>query len=202
MIFGSLLYEIITNIFSAILKHHIVAHTVCSCAIVGNATTHNVVGEILSLQRSDDDKLLFENSAKIVKTDIVGTNGVVHLIDVVVMPDSALYVSQALKNENFTKFQSLIDKAELTEDIDSFKNITLFAPSDEAFDDPKTVKLLEEIKDDKEKLKELVLYHTTEGKLESCNMNNNALLKTKNNEKTLRLNLYSTVSKLLFENCA
>lgn len=70
------------------MKHHIVAHTVCSSAIIGNATTHNVDGELLNLQRTDEDALYFENDAKIVKTDILGTNGVIHLIDVVVIPDS------------------------------------------------------------------------------------------------------------------
>lgn len=74
------------------------------------------------------------------------------------------------------------------------KNITVFAPSNEAFSTPETTKLLDEIKDDKDKLKELVLYHTVQGRLESCDMNNNALLKTNNNDKILRLNLYSTVS--------
>ncbi|KAF2893756.1 hypothetical protein ILUMI_12419 [Ignelater luminosus] len=178
---------------STILKHHIVAHTVCSSAIIGNATTHNVDGELLNLQRTDEDVLYFENNAKIVKTDILGTNGVIHLIDVVVIPDSALYIGQALKSENLTKFQDIIEKAGLADEIDSMKNVTVFAPSNEAFSNPETTKLLDEIKDDKDKLKELVLYHTVQGRLESCDMNNNALLKTNNNDKILRLNLYSTL---------
>ncbi|KAK5646943.1 hypothetical protein RI129_005407 [Pyrocoelia pectoralis] len=175
-----------------IIKHHIVAHTVCSSAIMGNATTHSVDGQLLNLQRTDDDVLLFEGKAKIIKTDIMGTNGVVHLIDTVVVPESALYISQSLKNENFTKFQALLDQVGLTDEIDSMKNVTVFAPSDEAFKNPKAVKYIENLQENKEKLREMVMYHIVEGHLESCDMNNNVMLKSKDNQN-VRLNLYSTL---------
>ncbi|XP_031358607.1 transforming growth factor-beta-induced protein ig-h3-like, partial [Photinus pyralis] len=178
---------------ATIIKHHIVAHTVCSSAIIGNATTHSVDGQLLNLQRRDDDVLLFESNAKIVKTDIMGTNGVIHLIDTLVVPESALYISQSLKNENFTKFQALLDQVGLTDELDSMKNITVFAPSDAAFENPKALKYIESLQENKEKLKEMVMYHVVEGHLESCDMNNNVMLKTKQNENSVRLNLYSTL---------
>ena len=73
----------------------------------------------------------------------------------------------------------------------------MFAPSNEAFEDPKVAKLLDEIKGDREKLRDLILYHTLPGQLQSCDMNNNAVLKTNDHDKELRLNLYSTVSIVL-----
>ncbi|KAF5277770.1 hypothetical protein FQR65_LT03750 [Abscondita terminalis] len=176
-----------------ILKHHVVAHTVCSSAIVGNATTHSVDGELLNLQRTDEDVLLFEDKAKIIKTDIMGTNGVIHLIDAVIVPESALYITQSLKKENFTKFQALLEKVGLSDELDGYKNVTVFAPSDAAFTEPKSARYLEKIKDDKEKLREIVMYHIVDGQTESCDMNNNVLLKSRDNQNTLRLNLYSTL---------
>ncbi|XP_044266983.1 transforming growth factor-beta-induced protein ig-h3 [Tribolium madens] len=177
----------------SILKHHVTAHTVCSAAIMGNATTHNIEGEILNLERTSDDQLILEEKAKMVETDIMAINGVIHLIDTVLIPDSALHINAALKNENLTKFSELIEQAGFVEDIDNLNNATVFAPSNEAFEDPKVVKLLEEIKGDKEKLRDLILYHTLTGQLQSCDMNNNALLKTNDHDKELRLNLYSTL---------
>lgn len=82
----------IWNVFLGILKHHFTAHTVCSSAIIGNATTHNVEGEILNMERTSDDDLIFEGKAKIVERDIVATNGVIHLIDVVIIPDSGKFI--------------------------------------------------------------------------------------------------------------
>lgn len=101
-----------------------------------------------------------------------------------------------MKSQNFTKFQSLVEQAGLAEELDSLLNATVFAPSDEAFENPETKKYLEEIKDDKEKLKEVVMYHTIHGEMQSEKMNNNEILKSYLNEMPLRLNLYSTVSKL------
>ncbi|KAF5281283.1 hypothetical protein FQA39_LY05169 [Lamprigera yunnana] len=176
-----------------ILKHHIVAHTVCSCAIVGNATTHSADGQLLNLQRTDEDVVFFENEAKLIKTDIMGSNGVLHLVDLVTVPDSALYITQSLKNDNFTKFQEILDKIGLSDELDGYKNVTVFAPSDKAFSDPKSAQYLEKIQDDDDKLKELVMYHVVDGQMESCDMNNNVLLKTKDGLNNLRLNLYSTL---------
>lgn len=79
---------LIVCVFKGVLKHHFTAHTICSSAIIGNATTHNVEGEILNMERTPDDELIFEGKAKIVKPDIVATNGVIHLIDQVIIPDS------------------------------------------------------------------------------------------------------------------
>ncbi|KAL3283362.1 hypothetical protein HHI36_006510, partial [Cryptolaemus montrouzieri] len=177
----------------SIISHHVTAHTVCSIAIIGNSTTHNVEGEVLNMERKNDDQLIFENKAKIIKTDIMGTNGVVHLIDTIVIPESALFINDALKKEKLTKFQQLIEKAELTDEINDLKNATVFAPSDDAFEKEKGKKILEEIGDDKEKLRELIRYHTVQGKVQSCDMNNNAILKSLDQDKPLRVNLYSTL---------
>lgn len=76
---------------ASILKHHFTAHTVCSSAIIGNATTHNVEGELLNLERTVDDELIFEDKARITEPDIVASNGVIHLIDEIVIPDSGKF---------------------------------------------------------------------------------------------------------------
>lgn len=179
---------------SSILKHHITAHTVCSSAIIGNATTHNVEGDTLNLERTADDALLFEGKAKIVDTDIIATDGVIHLIDTVVMPDSALDVANILKTQNLTKFAELIERAGLKEEFANLNNVTVFAPTDKAFERPEYKKMLEEIGDDAERLQEIVKYHTVKGEVGSCDFNNNHKLVTYDNEKELRMNLYSTVS--------
>lgn len=109
---------------------------------------------------------------------------------------TAQHINQALKTQNFTKFQSLVEQAGLAEELDSLANATVFAPSDEAFENAETKKYLEEIKDDQEKLKEVVMYHAVQGQMQSGEMNNNEILKSYFNEMPLRLNLYSTVSVL------
>lgn len=106
----------------------------------------------------------------------------------------AQHINQALKIQNFTKFEQLVREAGMADELDSLVNATVFAPSDDAFENAETKKLLEEIKGDTEKLKEVVMYHTVRGQLQSLEMNNNAILDSNFNSTPLRLNLYSTVS--------
>lgn len=178
---------------AGIFKYHIVEHTICSKAIIGNATTHNIEGEVLNLERNTDDELKLEDKARITDTDIMATNGVIHLIDTIIIPESAQHINQALKSQNFTKFEELVQQAGLAETLDSLENATVFAPSDRAFTRPETQKLLEEIKGDKERLKEVVMYHTIQGQMLSDDMTNNNILKSSLNDLPLRLNLYSTL---------
>ncbi|XP_076270718.1 midline fasciclin [Rhynchophorus ferrugineus] len=178
---------------SNILKHHIVAHTVCSSAIIGNATTHNVEGINLNMERTLDDELIFEGTAKIIESDIIGTNGVVHLIDSLVIPESGQYIGNVLKSHKFNKFQELVEKAGLTDELNNFDNATVFVPADKAFENTQAQKFLENIGDDQEKLKELIRYHIIDGEIQSCDMSNNMRIPTKDNGEELRVNLYSTV---------
>ncbi|CAH1994625.1 unnamed protein product [Acanthoscelides obtectus] len=176
---------------ASILKHHFTAHTICSKAIVGNATTHNVQGDLLNLERTDDDEVLFEGKAKIVEADIIATNGVIHLIDQVIIPDSGLSIGSVLNHQNFTKFQEMIEKAGMKEEVNSLQNATAFVPPDRVFESPEAQKILEEANPDK--LKEIVRYHFVQGLLPSGDMNNNVMLASKDNELPLRINLYSTL---------
>lgn len=46
----------------------------------------------MNLERKDDDQVYIEGSAKLEMSDIMGTNGVIHLIDSVLIPDSGMYM--------------------------------------------------------------------------------------------------------------
>lgn len=147
----------------------------------------------MNLERTIDDELKLEDKAKITDTDIMATNGVIHLIDTIIIPSSAQHINQALKTQNFTKFEKLVQEAGLADVLDSLGNATVFAPSDRAFERPETQKMLEELKGDKERLKEVILYHTIDGQLQSSDMINNNIFRSGLDGLPLRLNLYSTL---------
>lgn len=94
---------------SGIFKHLIVEHTVCSSAIIGNATTHNIDGELIDLERKSDDQLLVDGKAKIVEADIIATNGVVHLLDTIIIPESgtSYLVAFCFATSRYTKHKSI-----------------------------------------------------------------------------------------------
>lgn len=79
------------NYFSDILKYHIIPHTVCSSAIIGNVSTHNMDGEEFMMVRNDEDRLFINNDVEIIKPDVVGNNGVAHFVNSVLLPDSGMF---------------------------------------------------------------------------------------------------------------
>jgi len=99
-----------------------------------------------------------------------------------------------LATHNLTTFLSLLREAGLTESLDSMKNVTLFAPTDEALAKPEAVAELEKFRADKDRLRDLLLYHTTGPEVQSCYFSNDKELKSGLADKSIRINLYATVS--------
>jgi Secreted and surface protein containing fasciclin-like repeats len=74
--------------FVDVLRHHLVKHSVCSAAIHTRLMTISMDGDTLNLERRQDDDKLFVSGMQIVAKDVVGTNGIIHVIDDIIMPDS------------------------------------------------------------------------------------------------------------------
>jgi uncharacterized surface protein with fasciclin (FAS1) repeats len=91
---------------------------------------------------------------------------------------------------------SLLREAGLAESLDSMKNVTLFAPTDEALARPESVAELEKLREDKDRLRDLLLYHTTGPEVLSCDFSNDKELKSGLADKSIRINLYATVSMM------
>ncbi|KAK9751520.1 Fasciclin domain [Popillia japonica] len=184
---------------ATILKHHISPHSVCTAAVITNATVHDDNGEILNLERKSKEEIILEGQAKLIQSDILLSNGVVHFIDTVLIPETALPVDQVLAESNQTKFLELAEEAGLKKELDSMANITLFVPFNAAFDEPEAVKYLDQVRENKEKLRELILYHIVKGKLESCDMDESDILETELPGKTVPLKVYPLYSNLLLK---
>ena len=77
---------------------------------------------------------VFVNQAQVVLTDLTADNGLVHTMDAVVLPNETV-VDAAIDN-NFTTLTTAVVTAELLPALtDPFAEYTVFAPSDQAFDD-------------------------------------------------------------------
>jgi uncharacterized surface protein with fasciclin (FAS1) repeats len=69
---------------AAILTYHVVAGKVMAADVVGMTSAKTVNGQSLTI-KVDGDTVMVDN-AKVVKTDIECKNGVIHVIDTVVLP--------------------------------------------------------------------------------------------------------------------
>ena len=92
-----------------LLLHHVIGHVICSAAIETSAYTTNALGARVNLTRraaaaaaaagggsesedvsAGDDRLRF-NAAVVTSADLMATDGVLHIIDRVVVPSDGLY---------------------------------------------------------------------------------------------------------------
>jgi len=68
----------------AILTYHVISGEYMASDVVGMDAATTVQGDDVSFSVSDDGAMV--NDANIVKTDIAATNGVIHVIDSVILP--------------------------------------------------------------------------------------------------------------------
>ena len=65
--------------------------------------------------------------------DIVGTNGILHVLEEVLVPATARTVDQALEDEGADTMAELFRLADF--DLETLSNVTVFAPSEKALKD-------------------------------------------------------------------
>lgn len=194
-----------------ILKNHILDLTFCTVAVVPDAktTAYNVLGQAMSFERSslNDQQMqgteisdlsgiqdvIVNGQAKITESDIMGTNGVVHVVDAIMPTETALPITSLLEKKNLTVFKQLIEAADLQDQYDDLSNVTYFAPSDKAFEGSYWQQQLQEnpqsLRGNPE-LKEFLQYHVVEPMIKTCDLSEKSI-PTKSGAP-LRVNLYST----------
>lgn len=192
-----------------ILKNHILDITFCSCAVVSGTktSTFNILDEKIRFDKSQstaeteladlsgNKDIMINGNVRLITADLMGTNGVVHIIDTLIPTESGLPVSSMMEKRNISIFKNLIEAAELGEQFDDLSNVTFFAPSDKAFEGHIWKTELENNPDKlkgNSELKKFLEYHIAEPLIKTCDLTE-SLMKTKNGED-LRVDLYSTVS--------
>ncbi|KAH8265553.1 hypothetical protein KR038_010486, partial [Drosophila bunnanda] len=187
---------------SNILKNHLLDLTFCSLATVPGAktTAYNLLGEALLLNRTHLDKnqtgpapIYINNLAKVIDADIMGTNGVLHVIDTILPTESALPMTSLMTQKNLTLFQQLLDASGYADQFDDLNNVTIFAPTDKALQGTEWARLLKEqpeVLNKNQDLLEFLNYHVVKPMIKTCDLTEQSLPTVSGS--SVRLNLYST----------
>ncbi len=125
--------DIPMDVLTSVLLYHTLGEKVFSRYLTeGYLTTlsNSTEGYPMSLYVIPEKGLLNGN-INIIKTDIAADNGVVHLIDKVLMPPTV--VNHALNNKAFTVLVDAVVKAGLVEALSADGPFTIFAPVNSAF---------------------------------------------------------------------
>lgn len=153
----------------AVLTYHVVAGKVLAADVVKLDAAPTVNGQRVNI-KVDDGKVQVDN-ANVVKTDIHCSNGVIHVIDQVILP-SAENIPQTAGNAGIFKTLLAAAKAAgLLEALSGDKSLTVFAPTDDAFAAlPKgTVETLLK-PENKDKLAGILKYHVVAGRVFSSDL--------------------------------
>ncbi|XP_070826294.1 periostin, osteoblast specific factor b isoform X2 [Chaetodon trifascialis] len=121
------------EVLQALLNFHLLDSVQCSEAIMAGSSYETLEGN--NIEIGCDGESLTVNGIKMVrKKDIVTTNGVIHLIDQVLMPDSAKQVMELLGSSQST-FGDMVSELGLSAAMRPEAEYTLLAPLNVAFND-------------------------------------------------------------------
>jgi transforming growth factor-beta-induced protein len=147
----------------AILTYHVVPGKVTAGQVVNlkNAKTAN--GQLVDIMANANGVKI--DNANVVKTDIMTSNGVIHVIDRVILPSSKNIVQTADEAGSFGTLIAAAKAAGLAGVLSGDGPFTVFAPTDEAFQAlGSTVNELLK-PENKHKLQEILKFHVVKGRV-------------------------------------
>jgi len=154
---------------SAILLYHVVAGDVRAAEVVTLDSAVTVLGEAVSITVDGDSVRI--NDANVVITDIEASNGVIHVIDAVLLPPVPLgsIVDIAAGDERFETLVGALTAAGLVETLAGEGPFTVFAPTDDAFAAlPEGT--VEALLEDVPALTDILLYHVVSGDVRAADV--------------------------------
>jgi uncharacterized surface protein with fasciclin (FAS1) repeats len=164
-----------------ILLYHVVPGKVMAADVTDGLEAATVQGAPVTFSVADGAVKI--NDATIVTTDIEASNGVIHVIDAVIMPpaDEAAAATEAPAEEaaapvgdivdtaiaagSFTTLVAAVEAAGLVETLKGEGPFTVFAPTDDAFAAIPAETLTALLADPSGDLTQILLYHVVPGKV-------------------------------------
>ncbi|MBD3298892.1 MAG: fasciclin domain-containing protein [candidate division Zixibacteria bacterium] len=147
---------------TSILTYHVVAGDVRAADVVKMKSAQTVNGQYVSIAAKSGNVMI--DNATVVKTDIETSNGVIHVIDEVILPAEDDIVETAMNAGSFNTLVTAVKAAGLVETLQGEGPFTVFAPTDAAF-----AKLpdgtLESLLNDKAALTQILTYHVVPGRV-------------------------------------
>ncbi|MBK7428056.1 MAG: fasciclin domain-containing protein [Saprospiraceae bacterium] len=167
-----------TGTLAQILLYHVVAGTALSTDLSDGQSivTLNGASVVVTIEGGN----VFINDAQVTVADIVADNGVVHVIDAVLLPPSNTVVDVIVNSPDHNILEAAVIAAELADDLSGDGPFTVFAPTDAAFAalPDGTVEAL--LQDPTGALAQILLYHVVAGTALSTDLSDGQSIVTLN----------------------
>jgi len=130
---GATLNDLSAATLSPILLYHVVSGYIPASAVTAGyfPTLSTAFTKNVSLQISVTGGVKLNNTVNVIATDVVGTNGIIHVIDKVLLPPTVVEIAQ--QNSSFSTLVLAVVKADLAGTLSGAGPFTVFAPTNDAF---------------------------------------------------------------------
>jgi len=156
------------DLLTKVLTYHVVGAEVLSSTLKDGQEAETLQGGKVHVTVGDS---VFINQAKVEIADVKAGNGVVHVIDAVLVPSdvTGTLVALAQATPDFSTLVDLVVAADLVDTLSGRGPFTLFAPTNAAFEKvPKET--MDTLGADKELLAKVLTYHVVSGSVWSRNL--------------------------------
>lgn len=177
---------------SDVLTYHVLGSEVPASGVNNGAIVSPLFnGNTLKLTKTTGGDV-FVNHAEVTMADVEAENGVVHVIDAVVLPSETV-VDVAIDNGFTTLVAAVVEGRLLPALTDPFSTLTVFAPTNQAFDQLATalgVNATDLLSDPN--LVDVLTYHVLGTEVEAADVTNGAIVTPLNPANTLKMTKTTT----------
>jgi uncharacterized surface protein with fasciclin (FAS1) repeats len=131
---AEVLNDLIANpdLLARVLTYHVVSGVFTSTDVAGLSSAPTLNGKDVSL--SFDGTTVMVDGATVIGADVRASNGIIHVIDQVLLPEPIADILQTAKGAGiFNTLLAAVDAAGLTATLRGDGPFTVFAPTDDAF---------------------------------------------------------------------
>lgn len=148
----------------AVLTYHVVPGRLKAADVSKLTGAKTVQGQSVAI--TADRSGVTVDGARVVSADIAASNGIIHVIDSVILPADKDIIDTAAGNESFSTLVAAVKAAGLVDTLKGPGPFTVFAPTDEAFaklPEGTVASLLKP--ENKDQLTAVLTYHVVPGKV-------------------------------------
>lgn len=130
---GVTMNDLSADALAPILLYHVLNGYVPASKVAEGyfPTLSAAFGKNMVLKVATTGGVLLNNSSKVIATDVVATNGIIHVIDKVLLPPTVVDLAQ--QNSMFSTLVLAVVKADLAKTLSGAGAFTVFAPTNDAF---------------------------------------------------------------------
>lgn len=176
---------------SEVLLYHVVNGRLKAEDVIQEDSLTTLLGKDVEVNVTEDG--VFINNSEILITDIKAENGIIHVIDTVLVPEELPNIVEVAEGAgNFTVLLGALQLTGLDEALEGEGPFTVFAPTDEAFARLPSW-LLNFLIDNPKYLERVLLYHVVAGDLDSGDVLSESRLSTLLGQQVHIRNWYGNV---------